>query len=157
MKKFFKVMMQLLVLVLLFVLGIGIIHFVYIVSINSNQEWQLQKQCKEYAQANNVELLDSLNFFYYRERIDNAACVIEDLYPRIVWIDGAGTLLTSRNYRSYQAIEGYDSTDETQTYTLSFYEDKPVYIWRRITNQQLRIGYYSFDWPQLLFEIDSEE
>ena len=157
MKKVLKVIVQLLLLCLLFVLGLGIIHFVYIVSINSNQDWQLQKKCKEYAQTNAVELLESWNTFYYNDRIDNVVCVIEDVYPRFVWVTGEGTLLASRNYRSYQEVEGYKKEDSRQTYTLSFYNNEPVYIWKRIGKDQLQIGYYSFDFPKLLFEIDSEE
>ena len=157
MKKFLVVVLKTFVIVSLFLVGIFVIHFLFIMGVEYSKEKVVYDQCVSYAEKHQVPLVKVLNGFTYQGNTNYAACVVTDLYEKIMFVDENLNTVVERNYRSYVEIDAFDPQDKQQSYTVSLYQDKPVYVLKKVNKESLMISYYSFDDTQLLFELDSEE
>lgn len=157
MKKAMIYMLQGIVLIALVLIGLTGIHYFFVVGVDLYQENALVNQCKAYAQENQVAFVSAINAFTYEEEPNHAVCLIDDLYEKLAFINQNNQLVLQRNAKSYVALDVYDASDNTQSYTLSLHNGKPVYIHKKIERNRLQTWYYCFDTKELLFLVDSEE
>ena len=127
-----------------------LIYFRFIASYPLNEERVNYEACSKYVEENGKEMIKSLNSFMYKDN-KYYSCAINDIYERVIVIDGNGSLVKEGNYRTLLA-----TSEMVGTESVGMYENSIVLV-RKEIEDELRITYFNAFTGEKVFALNEKE